>query len=111
MSVALPQSTPEVPLRPCRSALTTPTPMIEPINVCDDEAGMPSAPRAEVPDDGGDEQREDHGEAGAGADLQDQLDRQQRDDAEGDGAGRHHHAEEIENPDQTTATFAGIEWV
>ena len=36
----------------------------------------------------GDQQREHHREAGAGADLQDQLDRQQRDDAEGDRAAR-----------------------
>ena len=33
------------------------------------------------------------------ADLQDQLDRQQRDDAEGDRAARDQHAEEVERPD------------
>jgi hypothetical protein len=31
--------------------------------------GQAEPPGAEVPDDGGDEQGEDHGEAGAGADL------------------------------------------
>ena len=52
-------------------------------------------PGAEVPDDRRDQQREHHGEAGARADLQDQLDRQQRDDAEGDRAGRGEHAEQV----------------
>ena len=37
-------------------------------------------PGAEVPENGGDQQREDHGEAGAGADLENEFDRQQRDD-------------------------------
>ncbi len=53
-------------------------------------------PGAEVPDDGRNQQREHHGEAGAASDLQDQFHRQQRDDAEGDRAGREQHAEEIE---------------
>ena len=52
-------------------------------------------PGAEVPDDGGDEQGEDHGESGFAADLQDQFDRQQRDDGEGDQAAGGEHAEEI----------------
>ena len=53
-------------------------------------------PGAEIPDDRGDQQGEDHGEAGAGADIQDELDRQQRDDAEGDRARGKQHAEEVE---------------
>ncbi|MNP60406.1 hypothetical protein D3C76_1554870 [compost metagenome] len=40
--VACAQSTPLVPSRPCIRALATPTPMIEPIRVCDDDAGKPS---------------------------------------------------------------------
>jgi hypothetical protein len=36
------QSTPLVPSRPCISALAMPTPMIDPISVCDEEAGNPS---------------------------------------------------------------------
>ena len=36
------QSTPEVPSLPFTSALATPTPTIEPIRVCELEAGMPS---------------------------------------------------------------------
>src|SRR5450830_293133 len=40
--VAWAQSTPLVPSRPCMRALATPTPMIEPIRVCEDEAGRPS---------------------------------------------------------------------
>ena len=35
------QSTPEVPSWPRSSALAIPTPMIEPISVCEDEAGRP----------------------------------------------------------------------
>ena len=45
-------------------------------------------PGAKIPDDRGDQQREDHRKAGLAADLQDQLDRQQRDDAEGNQAAR-----------------------
>ena len=58
--------------------------------------GQAEPPGAEIPDDRRDQQREDHGEARAAADLQDQLDRQQRDDAEGDRAGRGEHAQEVE---------------
>ena len=46
ISVAFDQSTPEVPSWPCISALATPTPMIEPISVCELEAGRP---RYQVP--------------------------------------------------------------
>ncbi len=52
-------------------------------------------PGAEIPDDCGDEQREHHRIAGAGADLENELDRQQRHDAEGDGSARSEHAEEV----------------
>jgi len=38
----LDQSTPDVPSMPRISALATPTPMMEPISVCDEEAGNPS---------------------------------------------------------------------
>src|SRR5579871_369531 len=41
MLAACDQSTPEVPSRPRISALATPTPMIEPINVCELDAGRP----------------------------------------------------------------------
>src|SRR6185503_4582292 len=40
--VACAQSTPLVPSRPCISAFATPTPMIDPISVCDEDAGRPS---------------------------------------------------------------------
>ena len=49
--------------------------------------GQAAPPGGEVPEDGGDQQGEDHREAGAGADLEDELDGQQVDDGEGDGAG------------------------
>ena len=57
--------------------------------------GKAAPPGGEVPEDGGDQQREDHGEAGALADLEDELDRQQGDDGEGDGAGAEQHADEV----------------
>src|SRR5580698_4680209 len=41
MPAAWLQSTPEVPLRPRSSALVMPTPMIDPIRVCELEAGRP----------------------------------------------------------------------
>src|SRR5262249_42977660 len=46
ISVALLQSTPEVPSCPCMIALATPTPMIDPIRVCELDAGRP---RYQVP--------------------------------------------------------------
>ncbi|MEY9680403.1 hypothetical protein ABIF13_001177 [Bradyrhizobium elkanii] len=54
-------------------------------------------PGAEIPDDGGDQEREHHGKAGTAADLQDQLDRKQRDDAERDGAAGEQHADQVEH--------------
>ena len=52
-------------------------------------------PGAQIPDDRGDEQREHHRVARARADLQNQLDRQQRNDAERDSAARSEHPEEV----------------
>ena len=96
MLIAWSQSTPEVPLRPCSMRIGDAD--------ADDRADQrvrargrqAEAPGAEVPDDRRDQQREHHREAGVRADLQDQFDRQQRDDAEGDRAGRGQHAEEVE---------------
>src|ERR1700730_16774463 len=50
IEVACVQSTPEVPLRPCSSALVMPTPMTEPISVCELEAGRPKdqVPRVQM---------------------------------------------------------------
>src|SRR5215813_2077372 len=45
---------------------------------------QPQVPGAEIPENRGDQQGEYHGEPGTAADLQNQLDRQQGDDAEGD---------------------------
>ena len=81
-----------------------PTPMMEPIRVCDEEAGKPSAPGAQVPDDRGEEECEHHRETGVGTDLEDQLDRQQRDDAERDRAADKSTPKKLKKPDQTTAT-------
>src|SRR5580658_8606749 len=41
IDVAWLQSTPDVPLRPCSSALATPTPITDPIRVWELEAGKP----------------------------------------------------------------------
>jgi hypothetical protein len=73
--------------------------------------GQAEIPGAEVPEDRGNQQREDHGKAGAGADLQDQLHRQQRHDAEGDGAARGQTPRKLKKPDQMTANSAGIDLV
>ena len=70
--------------------------MIEPMSVCELDEGSPKYQVPEIPEDRRDQQRKHHGEARAAADLQDQLDRQQRNDPEGDGAGGDQHAEEIE---------------
>jgi len=40
---------------------------------------QPEPPRAQIPQNSGDQQRKDHGEAGPGADLKDKINRQQRD--------------------------------
>ena len=86
--------------------------MIEPISVCGARGRQAEPPGAEVPDDGRDQQREHHGKAGAAADLQDQLDRQQRDDAERDRAAREQHAEEVEARRTTPPRrAAGSAWV
>jgi hypothetical protein len=55
-------------------ALATPTPMIEPIRVWDEEAGRPShqVPRFQIM--AAISKGEHHGKAGAAADLQDELD-------------------------------------
>ena len=84
--VACDQSTPEVPSRPRSRALVMPTPMIDPIRVCELEAGKPKYQVPTFQMIAAIKQREHHGEAGAAADLQDQLDRQQRHDAERDRA-------------------------
>ena len=52
-------------------------------------------PGAQVPQDGGNQQRKDHGKAGAGADLENEFDGQQRDDRKSDRAGGGEHAGQI----------------
>src|SRR5262245_65887612 len=58
--------------------------------------GQAEIPGTEIPDDRREQQREYHGEARTSADLQYQLDRQQRDDAERNRAAREDNSEEIE---------------
>jgi len=57
--------------------------------------GQAAPPGGEVPEDGGDQEGEDHGEACAFADLEDELDGQQRDDGEGHGAGAEEDSGEV----------------
>ena len=52
-------------------------------------------PGAEIPDNRCDQQSEDHGKTRFAANLQNQFDRQQRDDAESDRAAGGQDAEEI----------------
>ena len=58
----------------------------------------------EIPDDRGDQHRENHGESCFGADLKNQFDWQQRNNPKGDSTSREQNSKEIEKPDQTTAT-------
>jgi hypothetical protein len=67
---------------------------MEPISVCEELAGTPST---QIPDDGGDQQREDHRISGAAADLKDQFDRQQAHHGERHRTRGGHDAEEIEH--------------
>ena len=72
--------------------------MIEPISVCELEAGSPryQVPRFQMIAPM--RSAKTIAKPGARADLQDQLDRQQRDDAVGDGAARGHDPEKVEEP-------------
>ena len=58
--------------------------------------GNAKPPGTQVPDDRGDEQCEHHCVPGAGTDLNNELDGQQRHDAERHGAARNQNADEIE---------------
>ena len=57
--------------------------------------GEPEIPSAEVPDDGGDQKREYHGEPRFAADLQNQFYGQERNDSESHQARGGEHTEEI----------------
>ena len=85
--------------------------MIEPISVCELEAGSPryQVPRfqAIAPM----RSAKTIANPALEPDLQDQFDRQQRDDAVGDGAARGHDPRKLKTPDQTTARCAGSECV
>ena len=86
--------------------------MIEPISVCEDDAGRPShqVPRFQMI--AAISSANTMAKPALRADLQDQLDRQQRDDAEGDRAARTSSTpRKLKKPDQTTANSAGSEWV
>ncbi len=70
--------------------------MMEPIRVCELDEGRPKYQVPKFHRIAAMSKRKHHGEAGAAAHLQNQFDRQQRDDAERDGAGRDQHAQKIE---------------
>ena len=75
--IACTQSTPEVPSCPCITALAIPTPMIEPISVCELEAGRPKyqVPRFQII--AAITSAKHHRKTRGTPDLKDQLDRQQ----------------------------------
>ena len=56
---------------------------------------QPEPPGAQVPQDRGDQQRKNHGESSAGAHLNNQFDRQQRDDRKGHRPGGSQHAGQV----------------
>ena len=68
--------------------------MIEPINVCELEAGRPNTV-FDVPDNRRNQKRKYHGKSRSGTDIEHQFNREQRDDTEGDSAGRGQHADKI----------------
>ena len=72
-----------------------PTPTMETDQGVGTGRGQTQIPGAQIPNDGRDEQGENHGETRAGTDVDDQFHRQQRDDAESHGAGRGEHADEV----------------
>src|SRR5215469_9561600 len=53
-------------------------------------------PGAKIPDDGCDQQGENHRIPASAANLEDEFDRQQGDDAVGHGAGGNYHPQKIE---------------
>ena len=86
--------------------------MIEPISVCELDAGRPSyqVPRFQMI--AAISSANTIAKPALGADLQDQLDRQQRDDAVGDRAARRQHAEEVEErPTRPPRRAPACEWV
>ena len=88
-----------------------PTPMIEPIRVCELEAGRPryQVPRFQMM--AAISSANTMAKPALRADLQDQFDRQQRDDAEGDRARGESTPRKLKKPDHITANSAGSEWV
>ena len=72
-----------------------PTPRIEPISVCELDTGRPTyhVPRFQITP--ASKQRQHHDERRAGARIDEQIDRQQVDDAERDRGAAEQHAEEV----------------
>ena len=72
--------------------------------------GQAKPPGAEVPHDSRDEQRKDHGESDTGADLNDEFDRQQRDDRKGYRACGGKHAGQVADSrqDYGDVRFEGV---
>ncbi len=85
----------ELLVLPERRGFIRPTPTIEPISVCEEEAGRP---RYQVPTFqmiAERSEREHRGEAGARCGVENELDRQEHQDAEGDCPGRGEYAEKV----------------
>ena len=88
MFAACPQSTPLVAVRACINWLAMPTPMIEPISVCELDDGRPNhhVPRFQMM--AAVNSANTIAKPAPAADLQDKFHRQQRDDAERHRTGR-----------------------
>ena len=95
MLPACAQSTPLVPVLADMSWLARPTPMIEPMRVCELDDGRPNhqVPRFQMM--AAMSSAKTIAKPGAAADLEDELDRQQRDDPEGHRARRDEDADEV----------------
>ena len=89
-----------------------PTPMTEPMSVCELEAGRPNhqVPRFQMM--AAMSREKTMAKPAPCADLQNQFDGEERNDGEGDGAGLEARTPmRFQKPDQTTAMWGSSEWV
>ena len=111
MLAACPQSTPDVPLLPGQELVGDAHADDGTDQRVGTGSGQAEVPCAQIPDDRGDEQGEDHGESGLAAHLQNQFDRQQRDDGKRDRPLETITPKKLQKPDHTTAMCGSKECV
>ena len=104
---ACPQSTPLVAVRVAINWFAIPTPMMEPISVCELDEGRPKyhVPRFQMM--AAVSRAKTIAKPGATADLQNQLHWQQRNNAEGHRTRREHNPEEVHMRLTTPLQYAG----